>query len=592
MIAASMGLHSTCYSLEDPLTLFALAASKAFLVFQQPFIEVTSTEAVYLREANVLPLPDTQCMFTEISGEQMCVGNGFPTRLRLQPGENLKLGLQPLSIAEFNYNTSYSTFYSTFYNTFYNTSAPAFISDPVFLGQDILPEPDPEAKAIATEILQGAERQREIIKKSRQRIQISPLRHPNVNLDEPEEENGEEDTDIEWWSLESETNMAESESESENDRPQIQYDDAILLEPDTRYCLSPDTSRDDENNNQVVADSNSGNEDDSCSDGSSDSGSEDEAEADTDSSVEFISTPAGPFPVSTKVCGCWHDQMLKKIRGEPLSDEKIETEVAVEMVSTTHGAESVPPVKSKKRPHTDKKPYKCKNCGKTFSQSSSLNKHRRTHTGEKPFKCKDCGKAFSQSGNLQTHRRTHTGEKPFLCGSCGKTFTDSNSLNKHRRTHTGEKPFKCKDCGKAFSQSGNLQTHRRTHTGEKPFQCESCGKTFTDSSNLQAHRRIHTGEKPFQCESCGKTFSQRGSLGRHRRIHTGEKPFQCEDCGKMFTDSSNLQIHRRTHSGKKPFQCKDCGRAFTHSSNLKQHLLIHTGEKPKPKRRKLEVQGE
>ena len=184
-----MGFHSICYPLEDPFTLFALAASKVLIIFQQPFIEVTSTEAVYLREANVLPLPDTQCMHTEISGEQLCVGNRFPTRLRLQPDENLKLGLHPLSIAELNYNTSY------------NLYAPIFISDPLFLRQDIFPEPDPEAKAITTEVLQGAERQREIIKGSKQRVLMWPLRSPNVNLDEPEEENGEEETDIEWWWL-------------------------------------------------------------------------------------------------------------------------------------------------------------------------------------------------------------------------------------------------------------------------------------------------------------------------------------------------------------------------------------------------------
>ena len=43
-------------------------------------------------------------------------------------------------------------------------------------------------------------------------------------------------------------------AEDEDDRLQVQHDDAILLEPDTRYCLSPDTSRNDENDNQIVVD--------------------------------------------------------------------------------------------------------------------------------------------------------------------------------------------------------------------------------------------------------------------------------------------------------------------------------------------------
>lgn len=94
-----------------------------------------------------------------------------------------------------------------------------------------------------------------------------------------------------------------------------------------------------------------------------------------------------------------------------------------------------------------------------------------------PHICFDCGKRYSTSSNLARHRQTHkttansegADKVSRKCPHCDKLYVSVPAFNMHVRTHN--QGCVCPHCGKRFSRPWLLQGHLRTHTGEKPFRC-------------------------------------------------------------------------------------------------------------------------
>ena len=284
----------------------------------------------------------------------------------------------------------------------------------------------------------------------------------------------------------------------------------------------------------------------------------------------------------------------------------------------------------------------CYICNESFSDLSSLRKHRLSHRKEKYFKCDECKFCCSTQRRLEFHKLEHKASGIFRCERCGKCFKTSFHLYRHDtnvhavikpygcsdcefRTYTVhclkrhelkhkltcpvcnehflqhtvlskhmtqlhfpkllQKPHKCSECGASYTNQSLLIEHQATHAALKSFQCKLCDKFYPSDFALRKHvYNVHRKEKKHECKTCGHCFEYKYLLARHEIKHSGERKYVCSVCGKTYTRLDGLKLHMTlkehtdTHSGEKNFCCKICGKTFKLMRSLLDHESTHSDD--------------
>ena len=134
------------------------------------------------------------------------------------------------------------------------------------------------------------------------------------------------------------------------------------------------------------------------------------------------------------------------------------------------------------------------------------------------------------------------GAEALTCEVCVKTFSSSSTLNKHKRYHMVSKKYKCHACNVCFKQKSHLANHLIMHTKDKRFMCKLCSTLFGRISDLRCHvKTVHNAEKTFPCTYCSKKFKTVKILNKHVSKHLFR--FCCARCKKSFASNYHLKRH-------------------------------------------------
>ncbi|KAF2346987.1 Zinc finger C2H2-type, partial [Trinorchestia longiramus] len=130
-------------------------------------------------------------------------------------------------------------------------------------------------------------------------------------------------------------------------------------------------------------------------------------------------------------------------------------------------------------------------------------------TQRSPYLCGYCSRSFPRLSYLKRHEQGHADQLPFLCCYCGRHFKHKRSRDRHLKLHTGDKKY-----------NDHLKIHLKTHDSQKPHQCLVCCRGYSTAAALTAHMQAHKLTPATQHQQLSPHLQE----SRHSPSHSRHSP--------------------------------------------------------------------
>lgn len=149
--------------------------------------------------------------------------------------------------------------------------------------------------------------------------------------------------------------------------------------------------------------------------------------------------------------------------------------------------------------HEEDRGYNCPFCSFSCAKMGNLEKHIVIHPDQEKYKCNRCFFISSDRILYVEHYKCHNSrpdKEDLICNICGKEFSKSRFLRRHKNTvHGGDKnKINCKFYPFTSSRNDVVVQHMKNHTLVKKYKCTECSFSCSHSGHFGEHMKLHKND--------------------------------------------------------------------------------------------------